>query len=172
MQRSGARLAWDHFHPDAPKIPTIILYVEDRDLWIKKLPFSDAVTLALRSYPQEFGVWDVLDMHALATEGTAMLRYYNTLVSDMKTQAEMMEVAGHIVPVVNAPYFMASDLGNELAGPSPFAVVYSVNSRGYRYSLRSSKFGIDVSEIAKSYGGGGHFHAAGFESKTPVHTTI
>jgi oligoribonuclease NrnB/cAMP/cGMP phosphodiesterase (DHH superfamily) len=36
MQRSGATIAWDHFHPDTPR-PVLIRYVEDRDLWLKRL---------------------------------------------------------------------------------------------------------------------------------------
>jgi nanoRNase/pAp phosphatase (c-di-AMP/oligoRNAs hydrolase) len=31
------------------------------------------------------------------------------------------------------------------------------------FSLRSTEEGLDVSEIAKLYGGGGHKHAAGFK---------
>jgi len=30
------------------------------------------------------------------------------------------------------------------------------------FSLRSTDEGMDVSEIAKQYGGGGHAHASGF----------
>jgi len=32
-----------------------------------------------------------------------------------------------------------------------------------RFSVRSPAEGSDVSEIAKTFGGGGHEHAAGFE---------
>jgi len=32
MEKSGARLAWDCFHP-AEDIPMLVNYVEDRDLW-------------------------------------------------------------------------------------------------------------------------------------------
>lgn len=46
------------------------------------------------------------------------------------------------------------------------------NERYVRYSLRSVEGGIDVSEIAKLYGGGGHPCAAGFETKTPIHTSL
>lgn len=34
------------------------------------------------------------------------------------------------------------------------------------YSLRSAKDGIDVSKIAAMFGGGGHYHAAGFAIKS------
>jgi hypothetical protein len=32
MTRSGARLAWDYWHPGLPP-PPLVAYVEDRDLW-------------------------------------------------------------------------------------------------------------------------------------------
>jgi uncharacterized protein len=35
--------------------------------------------------------------------------------------------------------------------------------RGRAFSLRSSDAGVDVLEIAKRYGGGGHRNAAGFQ---------
>lgn len=45
-------------------------------------------------------------------------------------------------------------------------VCYSRGADGsWNYSLRSPKGGVDCSEIAKHFGGGGHFHAAGFQSK-------
>ena len=45
-------------------------------------------------------------------------------------------------------------------------VCYSRAADGkWNYSLRSPKDGTDCSEIAKRFGGGGHFHAAGFQSK-------
>lgn len=171
MQRSGATIAWDYFHPNEPR-PPLIQYVEDRDLWLKRLPFSDAVTTALRTYPQEFGVWSALDTHALATEGTAMFRYYRSQIEAMKPKAELMEIAGYKVPVINAPHFMSSDLAGELSEGYPFAATYSVDSRGIHYSLRSRKNGIDVSRVATLYDGGGHAHAAGFTWLAPVHQTV
>lgn len=37
MNRSGAGLAWDYFHPRQPR-PALIDHIEDRDLWRFKLP--------------------------------------------------------------------------------------------------------------------------------------
>ncbi|MFQ3615868.1 MAG: hypothetical protein SNJ57_09305 [Cyanobacteriota bacterium] len=48
LDRSGAAIAWEHFHND--DVPDLIRYVEDRDLWRWKLPDSEAVSEAL-------GVW-------------------------------------------------------------------------------------------------------------------
>jgi nanoRNase/pAp phosphatase (c-di-AMP/oligoRNAs hydrolase) len=59
---------------------------------------------------------------------------------------------------------MASEAGDEMCKGKPFAATYYVDKDGmYNFSLRSSEDGIDVSEIAKVYGGGGHKHAAGFK---------
>jgi nanoRNase/pAp phosphatase (c-di-AMP/oligoRNAs hydrolase) len=91
----------------------------------------------------------------------------------MKPTAELMTIAGYTVPVLNAPHFMASDLAGELSEGHPFAATYYIDSTGkYIYSLRSREGGIDVSDIAKSFGGGGHAAAAGFESQTPVHKKV
>lgn len=57
MGRSGAAMAWDHFMGKT-HWPNLIKYVQDRDLWTKKLPHIDAFTMALRSLPMEFSVWD------------------------------------------------------------------------------------------------------------------
>jgi len=45
----------------------------------------------------------------------------------------------------------------------PFAACYMDTPEGRVYSLRSSDDGLDVGEIAKKFGGGGHKHAAGLE---------
>lgn len=57
-----------------------------------------------------------------------------------------------------------SEIGEELAKNRPFSVTYRDRKDGKReYSLRSRDGGLDVSVIAKQFGGGGHPQAAGFE---------
>ena len=53
--------------------------------------------------------------------------------------------------------------GNIMSIGEPFAASYYDVKDGRIYSLRSQPEGIDVSEIAKAMGGGGHKHAAGFK---------
>jgi hypothetical protein len=57
---------------------------------------------------------------------------------------------------------MASDAGDLLSEGEPFAATYSDTAENRVFSLRSRPEGIDVSEIAKLFGGVGHRHAAGF----------
>ena len=70
---------------------------------------------------------------------------------------------------VRDPFFEASDAGSILSVTAPFACTYSDAWPITKYSLRSSKESescVDVSEIAKKYGGGGHSNAAGFTLPT------
>jgi oligoribonuclease NrnB/cAMP/cGMP phosphodiesterase (DHH superfamily) len=75
-----------------------------------------------------------------------------------------MDIAGNNVPVLNAPYFWSPDAGHIMAQGEPFAACYWDVANGERvFSLRSADDGVDVSEIAKKFGGGGHPHASGFK---------
>jgi nanoRNase/pAp phosphatase (c-di-AMP/oligoRNAs hydrolase) len=56
----------------------------------------------------------------------------------------------------------ASDAGNILSEGRAFAATYYDTDKSRVFSLRSSKGGVDVGEVAKLFGGGGHKHAAGF----------
>lgn len=164
MNRSGAVMAWQHFHP-ADTVPLFFYYLQDRDLWRKELPGVDAFTMALRSHPQKFEVWDKLrhNVQGLIDEGQAIQRYYRTLVDSAKGHAYFRHIGGYRVPVVNASLFMASELAGELAEGHPFAGVYAESEGHILWSLRSrAPDGVDVSEVAKAFGGGGHKHAAGF----------
>jgi len=59
LTRSGAVLAWEHFHPETD-LPRLLAYVQDQDLWQWQLPNSDAVNAAIGIYPRRFEVWDRL----------------------------------------------------------------------------------------------------------------
>lgn len=75
-----------------------------------------------------------------------------------------------MVPVACLPYTLSSDAGHMMAKGEPFAACYWDTPEGRCFSLRSAEDGMDVSEIAKDYGGGGHKHAAGF--RVPFHCVI
>ena len=49
-----------------------------------------------------------------------------------------------------------------MAEGEPFAATYVDSPKGRAFSLRSRRDGVDVSQIAATYGGGGHRGAAGF----------
>ena len=49
---------------------------------------------------------------------------------------------------------------------------YSGKYNKYKLEFRSGDNGIDVSEVAKQLGGGGHFHAAGCEIDNIDHVIL
>ncbi len=169
LSRSGAGMAWDEFFPNTPR-PSLVDYVEDRDLWRFSLPCSREVHAACASYPLTLEVRDELmgrKIEDLIGEGEAILRYHDKLVASAAQNAGRMVIGGHDVPAIACPNIeLASDLGHALAKGQPFAAVYVDKPDGGRYvGLRSTPEGLDVSEIARSFGGGGHRNAAGFTTK-------
>lgn len=165
MDRSGAMLAWDHYFPHNTP-PALLLHIEDRDLWRFNLENTRQVQAALFSYPYDFDYWDVLmaaDPAVLAAEGRCIERkHFKDLGELLKATQRDMVIGGHRVPVANLPYTLSSDAGHEMAKGQPFAACYWDTGHGRSFSLRSNDEGVDVSEIAKQYGGGGHRNAAGF----------
>jgi len=168
-EKSGGRLAWEFFFPrhQWDSAPWLVDYTEDRDLWRHALPDSQEINAALRSYPLDFDLWDRFESRSrlayFKTEGQAIRRREQQIVTDHLRHARRQYICGHHVPVVNATVLF-SEIAGELAKGEPFGACYFDRSDGKRqWSLRSTPEGIDVSEIAKANGGGGHQHAAGFE---------
>lgn len=171
MEKSGAVLSWEHFHTAPP--PKLLLHVQDRDLWRFELEGSDPINTALMSYPFTFEFWrQLLDaderLAELQREGETINRFRRQLVEQYKKRAVMGRIAGHSVPIVNAPHAIISELVGELAEGQPFAAGYQDHGNKRSWSLRSSRDGgEDVARIAALFGGGGHRHAAGFATMLP-----
>lgn len=183
MNKSGGRLAWNYFFGDdhAKRFtpdscddlrPWLVDYTEDRDLWRWKLPNSREVNAALRSYELSFERWDYLHKYVspqwdswpiFVNEGRSILRREQQIIDEHLRHAREIEMDGHRILVVNATVLF-SEIAGELATGRPFGACYFIRSDGKRqWSLRSRDGGVDVSEIAKRHGGGGHRNAAGFE---------
>ncbi len=165
MLRSGAGITWDFFFPEDER-PELLDFVEDRDLWLFKLPATRFACAALFSYDQTFENWDAIfdyPVENIIDDGKALERNHLKLVKDSVRFARKMEIGGHTVPVLNTIPSLTSDCGHELAKGNPFSACYVDVQNSRQFSLRSTDEGLDVSEIAKMYGGGGHRNAAGFK---------
>lgn len=170
MVKSGATLAWETLHGGEP--PWLLRHIEDRDLWQFKFDESRPLHAALTARDWTFEQLDDLvrggngALARLSVIGTALLEKHSRDVRDiLKSNERWMHIAGSNVPVCNAPFTMASDLGHVLCATnrdSPFSAVYWDTAAHRRFSLRSLPEGADVSKIAEQFGGGGHAHAAGF----------
>jgi len=165
MEHSGAMLTWLHYFKDEEP-PPLLRHIEDRDLWRFALPGTREIQANVFSYPYDFAVWDRLmntNPEILREEGAAIERKHFKDIDELITVVtRRMVIGGHNVPVANLPYTLTSDAGHKLAKGEPFACCYWDTPDGRIFSLRSNG-GLDVSAIAKKYGGGGHKDASGFK---------
>ena len=184
MERSGAGLAWDHFHT-GPR-PWLIDYVEDRDLWRHKLPMSREVGAAIYELPfgevdktPDFAPWFEMannSVEAAAQRGRCHLQTATRMANQIAANAQLCTLGGHICWVASAPVLFSEVAGMLAERPSAAsggqhfmgAVCYQRADGRWVYSLRS-RSGFDCSEVAKKFRGGGHAQAAGFVTDTPVH---
>ncbi len=167
--RSGAVIAWEYFHPGT-KVPTLLSYVQDGDLYKFKLPDSNAVLTAVYAQPFDFAGWDILadDLEndakraALIETGRTYRSYYEILADQIAKGAELVTFEGHTVYLVTAPRAFISDVGHLLYEEQPpFALLAAVRPEGIRVSLRGDG-SVDLSKIAQKYGGNGHPGASAF----------
>lgn len=167
LEHSGAVLAWQWFHGNLDTtMPPLLAHIEDRDLWRFALPGTREIQANVFSYPYDFAVWDELmerDVDSLRAEGAAIERKHHKDIAELvKVTQRMMQIGGHFVRVANLPYTLTSDAGHLMAKGQKFAACYWDTPEGRVFSLRSTDEGLDVSEVAKQYGGGGHRNASGF----------
>ena len=166
MTHSGARLAWDFFHP-GKEPPKFINYIEDRDLWKWELPYSKEFAAAFDMVPFEFEEFEKFEDDSVFDDavkrGSYILAYSKTVIKKICDKAESRKFEGLSAMVVNASRWM-SEIGSRLSPDCDFAIIwyYDHLSRNIKVSLRSFHETVDVSEIAKKFGGGGHKKAAGF----------
>jgi oligoribonuclease NrnB/cAMP/cGMP phosphodiesterase (DHH superfamily) len=165
--RSGAVMTWNYLHG---KVPQLILFVEDRDLWKWSLDNSKEVSAALASYPMDFETWDAFIeddncIKRLTMEGRAILRYQNLEVSRKisawRRSPRFIEIGGYKVPVMNCTSLI-SEICGELSWGHPVAATYMDVNEKRIYSLRRREGDVDCGLVDSQYGGGGHTGAAGY----------
>jgi oligoribonuclease NrnB/cAMP/cGMP phosphodiesterase (DHH superfamily) len=104
----------------------------------------------------------------LIDKGRIILDYQTLQVKRVIKQGfPLVNIAGYQVPCINIST-LTSEVGNELSKGHAFAAMYFETTDKRVYCLRSASDGIDVSAIAQKFGGGGHFHAAGFSVEKPL----
>lgn len=190
MRQSGATLAWNFFHPGTP-VPLLLRYVEDRDIWRWAMRDSEAFSAGFGLVDKTFQGWKELveegeaGIERLIGAGRAVLAYQHKVRDGHVKRSRPTRLAGALpyIGLVCNGSTLASDIGNAMCqvdlpseggsgveggAPLPprvqFGAIYEydVDKRAFRVSLRSDSDEVDVSLMAKVYGGGGHRRAAGF----------
>ena len=166
MTKSGAILSWEFFHP-GKEPPKFVQYIMDRDLWKWELPYSKEFSAAFDMVPFEFEEFEKFEDDSVFDDsvkrGSYILAYSKTVVKKVADKAADRYLDSKHVMVVNSPHWM-SEIGSKLSPGCDFAMIwyYDHNDKDIKVSLRSFHEHVDVSEIAKRFGGGGHRKAAGF----------
>jgi len=164
MNKSGCRIAWEYCFGDE-RMPEWFAAVEDRDLWRFAIRGTKEICIAIRSMPRDFELWDMFTAERLANEGVIIRRYVDMIVKNICDTAFVESIAGYDVPVASCSYDFVSEVAHELLQrnpTAPFAACVVRSYDGTTYSLRSMDDRMDVADIAKANGGGGHRNAAGF----------
>lgn len=171
VKKSGAVLSWEYFHSDK-EVPLILYYIQDRDLWNWKMEKSHEVNAFLSH--QGFGNPEWLrklissfDLRSILAESELILDTQRKIYLSICHNAMEDKLDNYPILSVNSPVFQ-SEIGDYLNKkilsenlPQKFVLIWWEH-KGQRIVCLRSQGDFDVSEIAKSYGGGGHKNAAGF----------
>jgi len=188
---SAAYLTWKFFHPEKQYVPQFILYIEDRDLWRNEIPetkyftafFNNNVRFNFKTY--DYYAKNIRAVQEGVEKGKTLYDYEQKTIQQLasKCNYQLCKFPNHnnddnnnnnnnkevyIVAYINSNV-LKTDLGNYIVEekikqiPCDLVVVWNYNDYNdtTHLSLRSGNEKINVSEIAKIYGGGGHTKAAG-----------
>ena len=178
MAECGASLTWKHFFGDVP-MPRLVHYIRDRDLWLWKENWSREVSAYIGSFDMNLPQWDRLReevanhkvLDAVAAGG-AILRFQRREVLRMAKDATLITLGSVPVLVANAPVLI-SETGDYLQGESKSGAAGTWHIKGEKayWSLRSDGR-VDVADLARTFGGGGHPRASGFTVTVREHLRL
>lgn len=154
----------------ADDAPEIMKYIGDYDVWTFVYG-NDTKCFHLGFETRNFDPlslnWEKCNkflLKQLIEEGYIILGYRNNLAKKYcKEYGFETEFEGHKVFAMNLGLCGSEHFKSVNNGKYDIFIGFTFNGEEWSYSMRSEK--VDVSEIAKKYGGGGHVAAAGFSSK-------
>lgn len=172
LKKSGAVIAWNYFFGDE-KIPQVLLYIQDRDLWTNELPNSNYFVSYFYEKKFTFSLFEDHMDNNLCNQGIEIgkqwVEYKDIIVEkNAKYATKIMQKINNqyvIISYQNTCQF-ASEIGNKIIENDPItdcAVMwyYKMKDNITIFSLRSADDRIDVSKLAQLHDGGGHRNAAG-----------
>ncbi|MBT3321651.1 MAG: hypothetical protein HN392_05130 [Anaerolineae bacterium] len=172
ISEAACVLTWNYYFPNEP-LPRAVILIGDRDIWRWAEKDTGAFGGGLYNVDhtaENIGLWklllddDVPTLEKMIRDG-ALLRESRLKDIDRTMEARSFEVEfeGHSTLAINARG--SGDIGN-YGRDRDYEIVYTYADKMQLtglytvVTLYSNK--IDVSIIAKKYGGGGHAGAAGF----------
>jgi oligoribonuclease NrnB/cAMP/cGMP phosphodiesterase (DHH superfamily) len=180
INAAACLLAWNHWFPKEDA-PISVKLIADRDGWVwayKEQTAEFHYGLSLHETDPQSGLWDMLlrEPSAVATnkiksDGRIALRLMGQRFADLRG-AVMFEttIDGHSAKAMNIAIAGSAAFGADgwaigaLPDDVEICCQYYHNGEVFTVSMYSKKGTVDVSELCKKRGGGGHAHAAGFTS--------
>ena len=165
----GAMLLWKIINNNI-EAPIILKYINDRDLWLNELPnyeyvFDGLIFLKPNIKMMDEFIFKKKDIKDIIKLGKILNKSKMTSIKFLKNKMFIKDFIfkekKYKVGYINCPLY-SSDIGHFLVKnvDIDFAAIFHFNGHKTIFSLRGKGL-VDLSEIAKSYGGGGHFDAAG-----------
>lgn len=182
LKEAGATLTWKYFHGDKP-IPDLIKFVGDRDLWKFEYPESRWLEHGIHATGsgKSLAFWDRLfadsNLFAETLSNGKQIHQYITGVVDAFVKAKKYSVRQfpELFKLNNAPtvaVYNTASLISETAEAVytaetavDFVMSYFIlpDTGKVVFSLRAAQAKtVDLGQLAKCFGGGGHPKAAGF----------
>lgn len=164
---AGCELAWQYFCKDKP-MPLAVTLIGDYDKWALKhqpqcFEFYEGMKLFQNGPKEE--LWDELFMsdgktREIINGGKCAIQYRdNYCLNIRKSYGYEVQWNGYKAYATNFYAFGSKGFGEKFS-EYDFCIAYIHDGSRFTVSLYSEK--IDVSEICKQQGGGGHKGAAGF----------
>jgi len=150
----------------------MIRAIDDRDRWQFKLLYTRDIHAWLSLYRSDLQSW--LESSSKTADPDiskyTAITVGNSLLQKMKLEIELILKSNvndywHFA-ICNAPYHLASEIGNRIADKKRLAVIWNMdNEENIKVSLRShtgTHRWVNCGDFAKLFDGGGHANAAGF----------
>lgn len=182
MKKSGVGITWEYFYDNSQSIPKFLDHIQDRDIWANQLANTNEFVTYFYQQEMNFDLWDTYlqpeNVDSAIAKGSAWIEYQNIMIDRIMRKASyiIQEIDGEPrIVVYSNSTDLKSDIGNKLFNKIPiadFSVVwdYDIWKNQTVISLRSTNDRLDVSVIAKKFGGGGHRNASGlaYEGCQPI----
>jgi len=184
MNHSGAFITYTYFFGFV-NIPNSVLYIEDNDLWINKMPHTKEITAYISTLYYSFEEYEKLFTNSYIINtviplGKGMLLLNNSYVKQIIKNSFVSFIKlndkYYFVAMCNSP-ILKNELGNNLLSyysNIDFSAVYTQNIAHQQtvFSLRSTNEKTDTTEISQLFKGGGHRNASAFMINKITHNFI
>uniref|UniRef100_A0A6H1ZBS6 Putative DHH phosphatase family protein n=1 Tax=viral metagenome TaxID=1070528 RepID=A0A6H1ZBS6_9ZZZZ len=165
---SGCELTWMFFYPNE-KIPTFVKLIGDRDKWAWKFGRETALFnqgIKICPHQPQDKIWDELfdveRVRRIQEDGIICEKFRDSFCKDyVDSYGFETEFEGHKCFALGIYMFGSEAFGKRF---NQYDICLSFVYLGDKWTIGLYSEKIDVSVIAKKYGGGGHKGASGFVS--------